>query len=137
MSVPLDGKRQPVSCDATNVQPDTSSIANRELEDDEDEGASNGRCAAASLILGIVALARRFDIDTLFLLTEPRLATHFAKLGLKVRPVGAPIEHRGTRVPAMLNVREIVSGLKFFVRPLFKEIVREIDTAFPKQRTLH
>jgi N-acyl amino acid synthase of PEP-CTERM/exosortase system len=89
------------------------------------------------LYLGIVALARRFDIDTLFLLTEPRLATHFSKLGLKVRPVGAPIEHRGTRVPAMLNVKEIVSGLKFFVRPLFKEIVREIDTAFPKQRTLH
>lgn len=89
------------------------------------------------LYLGIVALARRFDIDTLFLLTEPRLATHFAKLGLKVRPVGAPIEHRGTRVPAMLNVKEIVSGLRFFVRPLFKEIVREIDTAFPKQRTLH
>ena len=46
------------------------------------------------LYLGIVALARRFDIDSLFLLTEPRLATHFGKLGVKVRPVGAPIEHQ-------------------------------------------
>jgi len=89
------------------------------------------------LYLGIVALARRFDIDTLFLLTEPRLASHFGKLGVKVRPVGAPIEHRGTRVPAMMNVRETVSGLKFYVRPLFKEIVREIDAAYPKQRVLH
>lgn len=89
------------------------------------------------LYLGIVALARRFDIDTLFLLTEPRLATHFSKLGVKVRPVGAPVEHRGIRVPAMLNVRETVSGLRFYVRPLYKVIVREIDAAYPKQRVLH
>lgn len=89
------------------------------------------------LYLGIVALARRFDIDTLFVLTEPRLATHFGKLGVKIRPVGAPVEHRGTRVPAMMNVREIVSGLRFYVRPLYKEILREIDVAYPKQRVLH
>jgi N-acyl amino acid synthase of PEP-CTERM/exosortase system len=89
------------------------------------------------LYLGIIALARRFDIDTLFVLTEPQLATHFGKLGVRVRPVGTPVEHRGTRVPAVMNVREIVSGLRFYVRPLYNVITREIDTAYPKQRMLH
>jgi len=89
------------------------------------------------LYLGIVALAQRFDIHTLFVLTEPRLATHFRKLGIKVRPMGAPIEHHGARVPAMMNVNEMVNGLPFFVRPLYKGIQREIDVAYPLQLALH
>ena len=47
------------------------------------------------------------------------------------------VASRGTRVPAMMDVPEIVNGLRFYVRPLFKEIRREIDRAYPKQRTLH
>ena len=89
------------------------------------------------LYLGIVALAQRFDIHTLFVLTEPRLATHFGKLGVKVRPMGAPVEHRGIRVPAMMNVNEMVNGLRFFVRPLYKIIRREIDMAYPAQLAQH
>jgi N-acyl amino acid synthase of PEP-CTERM/exosortase system len=89
------------------------------------------------LYLGIFALARRSDIDTLLVLTEPRTATHFGNLGVKVRPVGAPVEHGGTRVPAVMNVNEVVSGLRFSVRPLFKVVSRAIDTAYPKQCMLH
>jgi N-acyl amino acid synthase of PEP-CTERM/exosortase system len=89
------------------------------------------------LYLGIIALARRFDINTLFLLAEPRLATPFGKLGVKVCPIGAPVENAGTRVPAMMNVREVVNGMRFCVRSLYKAIVRDIDAAYPKQLTLH
>lgn len=89
------------------------------------------------LHLGIVALAHRFNVDTLYALAEPRLLTQFAKLGIKVRPVGAPVVQRGTRVPAMINVKEVVDGLRSFLRPLYRLIVREIDTAYPRQRTLH
>jgi len=89
------------------------------------------------LYLGIVALARRLGVETLFVLTEPRLANHFGKLGVKLQPVGAPVEHRGTRVPAMMNVNETLDGLRFFVRPLYSVILDEIDAGYPEQRTLH
>jgi N-acyl amino acid synthase of PEP-CTERM/exosortase system len=89
------------------------------------------------LYLGIIALAQRLRIDTLFVLTEPRLANHFRKLGVKLRPVGAPVEHRGMRVPAMMSVHEVVDGLRFFVRPLYDVILDEIDSGYPEQRTLH
>jgi len=89
------------------------------------------------LYLGIVALAHRLGIGTLFMLTEPRLANHFGLLGVKLQPVGAPVEHRGTRVPAMMNVNAIVDGLRFFVRPLYEVILDEIDAGYPEQRTLH
>jgi len=89
------------------------------------------------LFLGAVALAQRFEIETLFMLTEPRLATHLAKLGIRVRPVGTPVEQRGTRVPAMVHVRELPSGLRAHVRPLYKVILREVSAAYPKQRVLH
>jgi len=89
------------------------------------------------LYLGIVALARRLGVDTLFVLTEPRLATHFGRLGVKVRPVGAPVEHRGTRVPAMMSVDEIEHGLRFFVRPLYSVILDEIAAGYPEHPTLH
>jgi N-acyl amino acid synthase of PEP-CTERM/exosortase system len=89
------------------------------------------------LYLAIVALAQRLDIGTLFVLTEPQLLMHFDKLGIKVRPVGVPVEHRGTRVPAMLNVSEMVNGLRSCVRPLYKVILREIEMAYTMQRALH
>ncbi|MCC6610764.1 MAG: PEP-CTERM/exosortase system-associated acyltransferase [Burkholderiales bacterium] len=89
------------------------------------------------LYLGIVALAQRLRIETLFVLTEPRLENHFRKLGVTLRPVGAPVEHRGMRVPAMMNVSEVVEGLRFFVRPLYDVILDEIEASYPVQRTLH
>jgi len=89
------------------------------------------------LYLGTVALAQRLGIERLFVLTEPRVASHFGKLGVKLLPVGTPVEHRGTRVPAMMRVNEVVDGLRFFVRPLYEVILDEIDAAYPAQSLLH
>ncbi|MCL4797956.1 MAG: PEP-CTERM/exosortase system-associated acyltransferase [Burkholderiales bacterium] len=79
-----------------------------------------------SLYLGIVAMAGIHGIETLFLLTEPRLAAHFAKLGVKVRQIGTPIEHRGLRIPSMMSVSGIVSGLDPYVRPLYLEVMEAV-----------
>jgi N-acyl amino acid synthase of PEP-CTERM/exosortase system len=89
------------------------------------------------LYLGAVALAQRLGIERLFVLTEPRLASRFGKLGVKLLPVGAPVEHRGKRVPAMMRVNEVVDGLRYFVRPLYGVILDEIDAGYPEQRILH
>ena len=39
------------------------------------------------LYLGTIALAREHDIKTLFVLTEPKLARHLARLGVVVRQI--------------------------------------------------
>lgn len=79
-----------------------------------------------SLYLGIVAIAGIHGIESLFTLTEPRLAGHFAKLGVTVRQIGSPIEHRGLRFPSMISVSEVVSGLNEYCRPLYLELMEEV-----------
>jgi len=79
-----------------------------------------------SLYLGIVAMAGIHGVETLFILTEPRLAAHFAKLGVNVRQIGTPIEHRGLRIPSMMSVSSIVSGLNGEVQPLYLEVMEEV-----------
>ena len=78
------------------------------------------------LYLGTVELARRNNISTLFVLTEPRLAGHFSKLGVDIQQIGGPVEHRGQRVPSVMSVSGIVSGLNFLVRPLYNVVAEEI-----------
>jgi N-acyl amino acid synthase of PEP-CTERM/exosortase system len=82
------------------------------------------------LYLSMIAQARRHGIETLFMLTEPRLAKHLARLGVDLRRVGGPVEHRGERVPSMLSVDSVVRGLNFVVRPLYDVISKEVEAAY-------
>jgi len=81
------------------------------------------------LYLAMIALARWKGIDTLFMLTEPVLATSIAHLGVEVHLIGAPIEHRGTRIPAALFVGEIVANMDARIRPFFDTIAEEVERA--------
>jgi N-acyl amino acid synthase of PEP-CTERM/exosortase system len=83
-----------------------------------------------SLYLGAAAMARRFGIEHVFVLTEPRLASHFVRIGFDIRPVGDPIEHRGTRVPSLLSSSKVVAGLRPLIRPLYAVIERAVSEAF-------
>ncbi len=75
-----------------------------------------------SLYLGIIALAKQSGVGALLVLTEPRLAGHFKKLGVPITPIGRPVEHRGTRVPSIMKVPEVERGLPRSVRPLYELI---------------
>ena len=86
-----------------------------------------------ALYLATTELARLHHIDTMFVLTEPRLAGHFAKLGVNIRQVGAPVEHRGVRVPSMVKVKEILDGLNFIMRPLYEVIAAEVHRGIDEQ----
>lgn len=79
------------------------------------------------LYLGAVALADRSGVDTLFILTEPRLAAHFAKLGVDIQQIGGPVEHRGARVPSMMDVKSIIKNMRFLVKPIWRVIQEEIN----------
>ena len=85
---------------------------------------------AVGLYLGMLALAQRNGLETLFMLTEQRLARQLTRLGVRLQRVGAPIEHRGLRYPSMMSVPEVIDGLGFFVRPMFDVIAGEIGAAY-------
>lgn len=83
-----------------------------------------------SLYFGAVAMAARHGIEYLFTLTEPRLARHFALHGVDIQPVGAPVEHRGLRVPSVMRVSEIYPSLRALMRPIWHEVHAQMDTAY-------
>lgn len=85
-----------------------------------------------ALYLGAVALAERNGVDNLFVLTEPRLAAHFGKLGVEIRQIGGPVEHRGTRVPSVMNVPAIIKGLRFMVKPIWRVVREQIEDSYQK-----
>ncbi len=87
----------------------------------------------ASLFLGAVALAERHQIETLFVLTDPRLAAHFAKLGVEVIQIGTPISHRGIRVPSMMRTEEIIRNMRSPFVPLWRIVREEIGNSFDQQ----
>jgi N-acyl amino acid synthase of PEP-CTERM/exosortase system len=80
-----------------------------------------------ALYLGIMAIALHHGVDTVFMLTERRLAAHFGRLGVKVTRIGGPVEHRGERIPWMMNSKAIVDGLNLATRPLYEVIAAEIQ----------
>lgn len=104
---------------------------------DEDFGSSTQPrfpFLTIGLYLGTIELAALHGIDTLFVLTEPKLARHFARLGVTIKQIGDAVEHRGTRVPSTMSVSSIVAGLNFIVRPLYSVIADEVRRAVREQR---
>lgn len=83
-----------------------------------------------SLYLGAAAVARRLDVEHVFVLTEPRLASHFVRLGFDIRPVGKGIDHRGLRVPSVLSSSKVVGNLRPLIRPLYAVIDRAVNRSF-------
>jgi len=86
----------------------------------------------AGLYLGTIEIARLNGIDTLFILTEPRLVRHLCRLGVEIQTIGGPIEHRGQRIPSMLSVSKIIDNLGFIVRPLYRTVAAEIARGQPE-----
>lgn len=86
-----------------------------------------------SLYLGSVAMAQRQGIEYLFTLTEPRLAEHFSRIGVNIKPIGAPVDHRGIRIPSMMQVDQIIAGLRVFMRPIWNVIQHQIDAEYARQ----
>lgn len=87
-----------------------------------------------ALYLATTELAALHGIHTMFLLTEPRLARHFAKLGVNIIQIGDEVEHRGVRVPSVVNVRKIIDGLNFIMRPLYNVVAQEVRDGMHQQK---
>jgi len=81
------------------------------------------------LYLGLIAIARKNGIETLFVLTEPRLAASITRLGVNVKPIGGAIEHRGVRIPHVMCVEDIIDGMNPYLRRFYDSISDEISAA--------
>ena len=88
------------------------------------------------LYLGTIELAALHGIETLFMLTEPRLSKHLARLGVDIKQIGEPIEHRGTRVPSSMTVSSVMGGINFVIRPLYKVVAEEVRLGVRTQREM-
>ena len=78
------------------------------------------------LYLGTLELARLHGLNTLFMLTEPRLASHFGKFGVDITRIGTPVEHRGSRVPSMMQAESVLKNLPRLIRPLYQAIAQDV-----------
>ncbi len=83
----------------------------------------------AGLYLGTIELGRLNGVETLFILTEERLAHHLRRLGVKIKSIGPPIEHRGQRLPSVMSASGIIKDLNILVRPLYRTIAAEVAKA--------
>lgn len=83
-----------------------------------------------SLYLGAAAIARHVGVEHVFVLTEPRLARHFERIGFDIRVVGGSIEHRGTRVPSLLSSSNVVADMRPMIKPLYDVIEASVVAGF-------
>ena len=79
-----------------------------------------------SLYLGIAEVAHLHGINTCFVLTETRLASHFHKLGFRIQTIGTPVDLHGPRVPSMMSPRTVIANLKPILRPLYHTIAADV-----------
>ncbi len=87
------------------------------------------------LFLAAFAVAEVLEIEHLLVLTEPRLAQHFNRIGFDIRQIGGAIEHRGVRVPSVMYTSLVIQNLRPMLRPMWRmiraEIRRELAAAGP------
>ena len=83
-----------------------------------------------SLYFGAAAIARRLGREHVLVLTEPRLADHFGRLGVHIQKIGGTIEHRGARLPSLFLTSQFAPGLRPLIKPLYEEIERSVDRCF-------
>ncbi|MCC7547484.1 MAG: PEP-CTERM/exosortase system-associated acyltransferase [Burkholderiales bacterium] len=89
------------------------------------------------LYLGVIAAATLNEIERLFVLTEPRLAGHLNKLGVGIHQIGAPVEHRGVRVPSMIHVSSIHTGPRPTILPFYEHILESMRRGYAQQAGSH
>ena len=78
------------------------------------------------MYLGTIELTHPNGIDTLFILTEERLANHLRRFGANIQAIGGSVDHRGRRIPSMMRTTEIIENLWAIFRPLYLTIAAEV-----------
>jgi N-acyl amino acid synthase of PEP-CTERM/exosortase system len=86
------------------------------------------------LYMGVFAIAEKHGLDKLFLLSEPRLARHLNKIGIRNERIGEPTEHRGLRAPGVMDVRHVIDHLDPLLLSVFIVVRDELEVAYRAAR---
>ncbi|MCM8610892.1 PEP-CTERM/exosortase system-associated acyltransferase [Accumulibacter sp.] len=81
---------------------------------------------ALAVYLSLIALARQYRVSILLVLSERKLATNLARLGVRLQQIGQPVDHRGMRIPSLLRVEQVIDGMSEPLRALFQLISHEL-----------
>lgn len=76
------------------------------------------------LINSVFEWARRNDVRYCYFLINRALARTLQRLNLDLRPVGNPVEHRGTRIPYIVDMRDSEMRMKQKLS-VFRELSRQ------------
>lgn len=79
-----------------------------------------------SLYLGLQALARQQNVRYLFAIVEPRLLKNLHRHNVAAIQIGQGIDHRGLRVPILIDVEDIERVIPSAIRPIYNLIRRDV-----------
>lgn len=79
-----------------------------------------------SLYLGLQALSKEQKVRYVFAIVEPRLLKNFHKHGIPAVQVGQGVDHRGLRVPIVIDVHEFETCMPMPFRRLYRAIQRDV-----------
>lgn len=79
-----------------------------------------------SLYLGLQALSKEQGVRYVFAIVEPRLLKNFHKHGIPAVQVGQGIDHRGLRVPIVIDIHEFETCMPLAFRRLYKNIRKDV-----------
>jgi hypothetical protein len=60
--------------------------------------------------------------------------THFSKLGVKLQVIGKAVEHRGERVPSVMNVTSIIDNMRSVFRSLYRTIAEDVERGIKQEK---
>ena len=98
--------------------------------DISDSGHQRFPFIPVGLYLAAFAMADELGIAQLLVLTEPRLARHLSRIGLSIRPVGKAVEHRGSRIPSVMDTRKTIDNLHPLLARMWQYIRQSVAMAY-------
>lgn len=101
-----------------------------EQSDFGEDGRTRFPYIPVGLFMAVMAIADQLKLDKMLTLTEPRLAAHLGKIGFHIVQIGSGVEHRGLRVPAVIDKEGFVENMHPVMHAIWDHIQSLVATAF-------
>ncbi len=95
---------------------------------DLDAGARQFPLIAIGMYLGLIAVSKRIQLNTVFALMEPRLMKRLGRLGFRFEQLGAGLNHKGHRAPFRMPVHSATHQLSPEMRRLYECIDAQLTS---------
>lgn len=90
-------------------------------------GQTKSSFALLSLYLGLHAMARQQGVRYLFAIVEPRLLRNLHRHNVPAIQIGQGVDHRGLRVPVLIDVEDIEKIIPSAIRPIYGALCHDVS----------